>query len=174
MRFFGKIHGTEKDYYIVEAKVGEGEDEGGEGGNDVEKGVGVNEFTYYVTHDSMSDWIKLPELAPKDIEASRMIKVLFTGNLERPIQTNPYFFGQEKHYLRAQISRIIHSTTLYPKGLMKKDEDDETGRKVVTNEPEEGEIVMPSTTEMNDLSMWQHAKESILKCCRTVHMEPEE
>ena len=73
MRFFGKIHGTEKDYYIVEATVGEGDDEGGaEAAPDVEaKGTGVNTYTYYVSHDSMSDWIKLPDLAPKDIDASR-------------------------------------------------------------------------------------------------------
>ena len=29
MRFFGKIHGTEKDYYIVEATVPEGEEDAG-------------------------------------------------------------------------------------------------------------------------------------------------
>jgi hypothetical protein len=41
---------------------------------------------------------------------------MFTGDLNRAIYTNPYFFGKEKHYLRAQIARISHSTTLCPKG----------------------------------------------------------
>jgi hypothetical protein len=32
---------------------------------------------------------------------SRKIKVLLTGDLERDIYTNPFFFGKEKNYLRA-------------------------------------------------------------------------
>jgi hypothetical protein len=37
----------------------------------------------------------------QDIKASRSIKVLFSGVTDRSIFTNPYFFGLEKHYLRA-------------------------------------------------------------------------
>jgi hypothetical protein len=40
-------------------------------------------------------------LLPKDIQAARSIKVTFSGNLERAIITNPFFFGKEKHFLRA-------------------------------------------------------------------------
>jgi radial spoke head protein 4A len=64
-------------------------------------GTGVNKYTYYVSHSSFSSWTKLPNLTLKDIEASRAIKVMFSGNLERTIFTNPFFFGKEKHYLRA-------------------------------------------------------------------------
>jgi radial spoke head protein 4/6 len=64
-------------------------------------GTGVNKFTYYVSHYSFDEWKKLPDLQPKDIKASREIKVMFTGDLERTIFTNPFFFGKEKHYLRA-------------------------------------------------------------------------
>ena len=74
--------------------------------------------------------------------------------------------------MRAQISRIIHSTTLFPKGLMRKVEDEE--RKIEQNDPEEGELVMPTTSEMQDKSMWVHACPSILLNCRTIHPEPEE
>ena len=105
IRFFGKIRGTEKDYYLAEADMGEGGDEeagGEEKPADFEaKGSGVNKFTYFVSHSSFSEWIKLPDLFPKDIKAARQIKVLFTGDLERTIFTNPFFFGKEKHYLRA-------------------------------------------------------------------------
>lgn len=54
LRFFGKIRGTDNDYYIVEGKV-----DGGDGGDDAgeEKaadfeatGSGVNAFTYFVAH----------------------------------------------------------------------------------------------------------------------------
>ena len=81
-----------------------------------EKGTGVNRFTYYVTTDVFSAWTKLPDLAPRHIAAARQLKVLFTGNLEREIISNPFFHGQEKHYLRAQIARISHSTALVPVG----------------------------------------------------------
>lgn len=73
-----------------------------------------------------------------------MVKVLFTGDLERRIFTNPFFDGCEKHYLRAQIARISHSTSLIPKGLMRPVEDSET-REIEENTPDEGDIVMPST-----------------------------
>ena len=114
IRFFGKIYGTERDYYVVECEGGEFEEEaeGAAAGEEAEaagepdpklegKGTGVNEVSYLVTSDSMSEWTKLPDLSYKDINAARQIKVLFTGNLNRYIFTNPYFFGQEKHYLRA-------------------------------------------------------------------------
>jgi len=68
---------------------------------------------------------------------------LFTGNLERTIHTNPFFFGLEKNYLRAQIARISHSTTLAPSGLFRFQE--ESAREIEDNAPEEGDLVLPST-----------------------------
>jgi len=61
MKFFGKVHGINHDYYIVEAEVegGEegGEDQEGEKPADQEaKGTGVNKYTYFVSHDSLSEW----------------------------------------------------------------------------------------------------------------------
>lgn len=102
--------------------------------------------------------------------AARKIKVLFTGDLERTIFTNPFFFGKEKHYLRAQISRIIHSTTLCPKDIFKLDE--ENPREIVDNTPEEGDIVMPTTQAMSNSDMWVHHTVSILLNSRTTHLEP--
>jgi len=66
------------------------------------------------------------------------VHVLFSGNLERDIYTNPFFFGKEKIYLRAQIARISHSTVIIPKGMMRTVEDNE--REVEENAPEEGDI----------------------------------
>lgn len=158
------IRGTQKDYYIAEGELGEGGDEGeGEVERPPEfeaKGTGVNMMTYWVSHSSFGAWTKLPDLAPSDISASRTIKVLFTGDLERTIYTNPYFFGKEKDYLRAQIARISHSTTLCPKGVWRFKE--ESVREIEENAPEEGDMVMPSTLEMNNEGMWMHFKDGIL------------
>lgn len=88
----------------------------------------------------------------------------FTGNLERAILTNPFFFGKEKHFLRAQIARITHSTTLAPAGIFKLVEDSE--REIEDNTPEEGPIKMPTTEAMINLNNWVHHTPSILLCNR--------
>ena len=48
---------------------------------------------------------------------ARRIKHTFSGDLNRDIFTNPFYFQKEKVYLRAQIARIASSTFLTPAGL---------------------------------------------------------
>ena len=83
---------------------------------------------------------------------SRKIKVLLTGDLERDIYTNPFFFGKEKNYLRAQIARIYFSTSIVPAGLWKLDEED--AKEIVENVPEEGDQMQPATSAMANPAMW--------------------
>lgn len=174
IRFWGKIYGTERDYYIAEGFVeggdeGEGEDEKPA---DLEpRGTGVNQFVYWVTHDALSDWTQLPDLLPKFLGVSRQIKVVFTGNLERELMTNPFFGGKEKHYLRAQIARIHHGTTLIPRGLYKATEDD--AKEIEQEEAEDDKKYTPETENQCDLSNWSHYPKGILKNCRVGHMDPE-
>ena len=189
IRFFGKVYGTQRDYYIVEAtgEVAEDEEENPApaGGEDEEPdakleapGTGVNELTYYVAIDSLSDWKRLPNLSYKELIQARQTQVLFTGDLDRKIYTNPFFLhGTEKHYLRAQLSRMSHSTTLQPLGVSKLEEDPEAerGGNVVPNEGEEDKpFVMPSTKQMSDPKMWVYAKPNILLNGRVTHLPPEE
>ena len=134
VRFWGKIHGTQKDYYIAEGVL-EGEDEVPEGEEEAEKpkdfeprGGGVNKYCYWVNDNPVKgSWVKLPDISPDEIKASRLIKVSFTGDLDRKIFTNPFFLGSEKIYLRAQIARISHSTTLVAAGVWKVGEPDDDG-----------------------------------------------
>ena len=71
IKFWGKIYGTEKDYYIAEGSL-EDEGDGEERGPDFEgRGSGVNEFVYFVTDSSLSNWTQLPDLTPNDIAAAR-------------------------------------------------------------------------------------------------------
>jgi len=178
LRFFGKIRGTENDYYVAEAEGG-GEEGGGEEGAELPPdfeaaGSGVNKFSYWVSHSSLGTWTKLPDISPSDLNAGRAIKILFSGDLERPIYADPYYFKAnktEKFYLRAQIARIVHSTTLCPKGLFRLIEDNP--REVEDNAPEEGDIVLPSTAAMTNIGMWVHNNNNILLNNRTSHMEPE-
>ena len=96
LRFWGKIRGTNTDYYVAEGEV-----EGGEEGEEERPpnfeaaGTGINKFTYWVAHSSLGAWTKLPDLAPNDVGAARGIKVLFSGDLQRTVYTNPFFFGKE-------------------------------------------------------------------------------
>lgn len=107
LRFFGKITGIKRDYYIVEATTeGEGEaDEIAEGEEkdplQEAKGSGVNKYNYYACNSAFEKWTKLPDLSPIQIKSSRQIRYLVTGDLEAAIFSNPFFFGKEKHYLRA-------------------------------------------------------------------------
>mmetsp|Transcript_17763 Transcript_17763/g.30076 ORF Transcript_17763/g.30076 Transcript_17763/m.30076 type:complete len:135 (-) Transcript_17763:637-1041(-) len=119
LRFWGRVRGTEKDYYIAEGTLEAGEPVEGEEPVEgfEERGSGVNKFVYWVTNSPMDEWTQLPDLKPNDLINSRHIKMMFTGDVNRRIYTNPFFMETEKVLLRAQISRISHSTTLTCKGL---------------------------------------------------------
>jgi len=70
LRFWGKIRGTEQDYFIAEVTAdGAPADEGEELPENVEKsGEGVNGLKYFVTHAPESGkWILLPDLRPEHI-----------------------------------------------------------------------------------------------------------
>lgn len=138
-----------------------------------ERGSGVNELVYWVSSNSLSDWTILPDATPALLLATRSTKVKFTGNLERDIITNPFFFGQERHYLRAQIARISHSTTIMPGGLHKLTEDNPREIEAIEFEEEE-KAYKPSTETQSVLSNWVHSKKSILNNNRVSHLEPED
>jgi len=129
----------------------------------------VNKYVYWVSTNSFESWTLLPDLKPSDIGQSRNIKVLFTGDLERDIITNPYFFGKEKHYLRSQIARISFSTTLIPKWQLRLSEEGE-----VEAIPEEEGFKIASTEELTCADNWQHVTQNILKCNKMGHSMPEE
>lgn len=86
----------------------------------------MNAFVYWVTDSCLGEWTQLPDLETKDLQAARDIKVLFTGDLDHDIITN-LFIGKERTYLRAQIARICHGTTVVPRGLYKLTEAEEEG-----------------------------------------------
>ena len=124
MRFWGKIYGTQKDYWILEGQLESSEEDKEE--NTMEKrGEGVNRWVYWVTDNLLDDWIQLPDVKPQHLLVARLIKHVFTGNLNATIDSNPSFPGKERHFLRAQIARITHGTVIVPKGLY--EYDDEAG-----------------------------------------------
>jgi radial spoke head protein 4/6 len=171
VRLWGKIRGTKSDYYVAEGVYDGNQGEEEKPADFEARGTGINKFVYWVSANATLPFVQLPDLQPKDIKAAQQTKVLITGNKDADITTNPFFFGKEMHFLRAQIARITHSTTICPKGVYKLVEDSE--REIEDNVPEEGPIPIPSTPEMCSPSNWVHYTQNILGACRLTHLEPD-
>ncbi|ETO08527.1 radial spoke head protein [Reticulomyxa filosa] len=179
-RFFGKIHGVDKDYWIVECKLSEYPDVPNDGKMDP-PGQGINEFVYFVTNDGMlffcffamtkkrpnraqkktreKEWSQSLALFLKNfIEKAREISHLLSGNLENEISGPCYYEWNESTLLRAQIARITHSCLLAPAGYYRQGsaETDE-------NEEQQKESPQDEDTQMSQAS---------LTICQTQKFEP--
>jgi len=95
LRFWGKVFGTDADYYVAEAQRDGGGEEGEEDPDAEPAGTGANQYAYYVTNDLAGEWRKLPDIKPKQIMAARSIKRLLTGSAGSKVVTHPYFAGKE-------------------------------------------------------------------------------
>lgn len=177
LRFWGKLLGTDLDYYVAEAGRG-----GGAAHNDERIEVpgeeGANKYLYYVTTDLCGEWTILPDVRPWHIMASRQIKKLVTGNLEADVITHPCFPeldmealpkpAQEKYLVRALIARISADTIICLKGFV---EADPSG---IGTQPNESDPPWqyPSTTELATIDAWMHFRPYVLKTIgRTRHLD---
>ncbi len=171
LTFFGKIFGSEKDYYIVQAtEIDPPENFNYDNDMEKRKEDGVNKNVFYVTNDLSEKWLELPDVKPSQIRASRLIKYTLTGNLENPIYSNPTFIGTEKHFLRCIIARIYHGAKLMPSINHYTIEDQENPFKPLT--PAE----KPKQLKYHDLlkkENWIHFPPGILNCGRVSHMTEE-
>lgn len=179
---WGKIYGTEKDYYIAEADgIDSGKqikinikiltiDKTDELPPDFEKRNedGVNKNTYYVTNDLTMDWIELPDVKPSQLKAARRIRYIFSGNLNRLIITNPHFPGSEKEYLRCQIARITHGTKIEPSTNNWKVADTDNPFKPLEKN-EDDDIKKLQANDLISLKNWIHFPPAILKQGRVSH-----
>jgi radial spoke head protein 4A len=165
VRFWGKILGTDADYYVAEAEKDGGDGEEAEDPDQEASGSpGTNFFIYFVCTDLSGAWTKLPNIRPKDIVAAKKIKKMFSGNPDAKVITHPYFDGLEKVLLRATIARITADTTICLKGMLIREEDAEEVTK-----PEEFKWPMPS--ELTEKKAWIHTQPHILNIGRTTHKE---
>ena len=122
LKFFGKIFGTKKDYWVAQGAL-KFEEEASSNPMQEKRGEGVNGLVFWVTDNLLSDWIQLPDASPEQLVVARMIKHVFTGNLNTTIDSCPPFPGKERHLLRCQLARITHATEICPKGLYEVDEE---------------------------------------------------
>lgn len=90
---------------------------------------------------------------------------MFTGNLNKPIVTNPWFNGKESDLLRCQIARITQNITVIPNVNNYK-----VGAEPREIEPQE-DIPQPNINDCLQMKNWVHFLPGILKEGRTVHFE---
>jgi radial spoke head protein 4/6 len=110
--------------------------------------AGCNKYMYYVTRGLNDSFTLLDDVTPAQIRAARSVRKLLTGRLDAPVTACPPYLGAERHYLRAQIARIGHATTLCPKGLYTAPEE---------GEPEAAEEYKPlPVSVMHDPANWCH------------------
>ena len=164
LRFWGKYLARKNDYFVLEGELPYSEEAKAPKGVEP-RGKGINSHVYWVTDDLLSDWVQLPDSEPKYILAARKIKYILTGNLNAELNTNPKFPGKERHFLRAQIARISHSTTIIPKDFMVPQEEND--RELVYSEEFAG--ISKNATEMANLEAWGYAYQNILLAGRAEH-----
>ena len=64
LSFFGKIYGTQKDYWIAQGKLDLSEEKVTNPYQEA-RGKGVNTYVYWVTDSLFADWIQLPDAEPE-------------------------------------------------------------------------------------------------------------
>merc|ERR1719424_154320 len=140
IRLFGKVLGTQSDYYVVEGKHATPPTPTPPSKNPSEPelpGAGLNECVYFVASGVAGAFEQLPDVRPEQVAASLRIKKLFTGDLGAPVACYPPFPGVERDYLRTQIARIAQATVLVPTGKFAvTDADEEAGTPAFVGEDE--------------------------------------
>lgn len=169
-RFWGRIFGVHKDYYIAEAYLAKhpkpkfskpaqpGLWQYAAAKRDVEKVVHHNRYRYHVCHRIGEAWVLLPDVLYSHIVAAQKIKKLVTGDLGAAVTSFPIFPGTEANYLRAQIARISSESLFAPSGYVVKNDppegqEDQAASIDVSAEFGEG----PGAEALADAGGWSHA-----------------
>lgn len=113
------------------------------------------------------DWKELPIVTPDQMNAARRIKYIFSGDLNRPVFTNPHFKGNEAHLLKCQIVRISFSCQIVPKTMYVVNAED---KKEIEAAGEEWKL--PNFQFLSSLGNWVHHPQNILKNGRLTLLKP--
>lgn len=142
-----------------------------------EERTGVNRYVYYVCTQIGSNWIRLPDVSPEQLQASRNVRKYFRGQLNKRVQSYPPFNGTEAALLRCQIARISAATVISPAGYyafdreedeMNEEEDFEQNTAVIINPEYKG----AANVALLDLNNWVHHVPYILPQGRTSWENP--
>lgn len=123
LRFFGKIFGKNADYYIIQGLPKKYPMQNPTPHVESRGNEGINRYTFWVSSSVLETWTELPDITKEQLVTSRYFKYIFTGKLNNSVNSFVPFPGQEKHLLKCQIVRILHSSSIVPKGLYKLSEN---------------------------------------------------
>lgn len=147
LSFWGKVLGTQADYYVLEAtqEVVLDDDEDGAGAGGVEELA--NKSVFYVSNQIGKDFVPLPNVSAAQVLGSMRIRKFLTGNLDSQVKAHPPFPGSEAHLLRAIIARIRGETSVAPSYFYQagEPEEDEVVQEVTEGEQLEDEEFVPPT-----------------------------
>jgi len=172
VRFFGKVFGLQRDYYICECKgVPQNDQANADKNPKIEaQGSGANQFTYFASNSPTGDWFQLEDVTPEHIIVSRQCRRLLTGNLKAPVLGFPRFGWGEAAYLRAIIARIGAATIVAPQQQFSvADEGSESGE-IQLDEEYKG----VRASDLQSPEHWVHIRRGLLKQGRCdPYVEPE-
>ena len=123
IRFFGKIYGVKSDYYVIQALLKRYPMKNPPVHVESRGNEGINRYTFWVSNSILESWYELPDITPQQLVASRQFKYHFTGDLNSKVKAFRSFPGKEMHLLKCQIVRILHSSSIVPKGYLKASEN---------------------------------------------------
>lgn len=86
----------------------------------------------------------------------RLIKKLFTGNLDAEVNSYPIFSGSEKSLLRATIACIVGETSISPDGYFDVDNDAEPPVVVAADAEALNERLPKSIDDLKEVESWKH------------------
>jgi len=163
-RLWGKILGTNSDYYVVEGDATAVTSDFDKYGMDRPGYNGANLKSYWVCNGPGGEFSALPHVTSEQILAAKTIKRFFTGDLAAPVNCFPVFPGNEANLLRAQIACISVACTIVPTGVFgepEKPEDEEAefdpNKRIIDPTDLQGLLDKAvATTEMADLAQWSY------------------
>ena len=157
IRFFGKIYGINSDYYIIQGIVKNYPMKNPPKHVESRGNEGINRFTFWVSDSLLEYWNELPDITHEQLVTSRLFKYIFTVDLNSKVKSFVPFPGKEMHLLKCQIIRILHSSSIVPKGFQKLSENfkDQLEGKIVEYDEEYKPL---SFEEMKDpeFANWTH------------------
>ena len=87
IRFFGKIYGTNSDYYIMQGIVKDYPMKNPPKHVESRGNEGINRYTFWVSNSLLEYWNELPDITHEQLVASRLFKYIFTGDLNSKVKS---------------------------------------------------------------------------------------
>jgi hypothetical protein len=156
LRFWGKIYGTDADYYIIQGSLKSFPLTNPKPYIESRGNEGINRYTYWVSNSVLEGWSELPDITAAQLVASRYFKYHFSGNLSSKVRAFNNFPGKEAHLLKCQILRIMHSSSIVPEGYLRINDTFQEDLAGKISEYADGDYQPGTLEDMKTEDKWVH------------------